>query len=92
MKTYYIISLKHSPIGNAAVWWRPNAGGYTTRLEDAGIFPQYTVEADPLYYSNGHSTMALECEEVEEHAWRSVEWTTAKELSQHPAIPNSPVV
>ena len=34
---YYIIDMR-SPVGNCALFWRPNNSGYTTQLEEAGLY------------------------------------------------------
>jgi hypothetical protein len=34
---YYLIDTRN-PIGNCALFWRPNGAGYTTDLKDAGLF------------------------------------------------------
>jgi hypothetical protein len=81
MKIYYILSLKHSPIGNHAVWWRPESAGYTTRLEEAGVFDETEIDVQPEYYNNGESTRAIECSSALGNAHHSVEWTTAKQLA-----------
>ncbi|UEM08025.1 hypothetical protein JL101_035840 (plasmid) [Skermanella rosea] len=38
MSQFYILSKKHGPVGNSALWWRPEAAGYTTHLNEAGKF------------------------------------------------------
>lgn len=34
---YYILDIRN-PIGNCALFWRPEGCGYTTELEEAGLF------------------------------------------------------
>lgn len=70
----YILSLKHSPIGNEAVWWRPNAAGYTTKLEDAGKYSDEQVSKNPMYFNNGTTSQAIPVFSVELVAHKSVSW------------------
>jgi hypothetical protein len=37
---YYLIDMR-STVGNCALFWRPHGNGYTTQLEEAGL---YTLE------------------------------------------------
>jgi hypothetical protein len=46
---YYIIDSRN-PIGNCALFWRPEGAGYTTDLKDAGL------------YEKGHSSRDTDIE------------------------------
>lgn len=72
-KNYYILSLKHSPIGNDAVWWRPDACGYTCQLDRAGIYDEATVQSNIGYYDNGKETRAIPVDTVLALAHTAVE-------------------
>lgn len=39
---YYI---QHGWAGDLAVWWRPDAAGYTVYLDDAGVYSEEYVRA-----------------------------------------------
>lgn len=58
MLKYYILSVKWSN-GDNLVWWRPDDKGYTSFLEDAGIYTQDQVLGNLEHYNNGHSTLAI---------------------------------
>lgn len=36
---YYILDNRQC-VGNCALWWRPDAQGYTCDLDDAGLYPE----------------------------------------------------
>jgi len=38
--TKYYIQDTRSVVGNCALWWRENGAGYTTQLEDAGVYDE----------------------------------------------------
>lgn len=57
-RQYLILSLKHSPCDGLLMWWRPHNQGYTTRLEEAGMYMQSEINEAPDYYNND-STMAV---------------------------------
>lgn len=45
MKQYYIISLKHTSKGDAALtFWGPNGGGYTWHRDRAGVYNEDVVD------------------------------------------------
>jgi len=35
----FYIQDRRSIVGNCVSWWRPNGGGYTTELDEAGLYP-----------------------------------------------------
>jgi len=35
---YYILD-RSTPVGDYALWWKPNGRGYTTNLDEAGLYP-----------------------------------------------------
>ena len=38
----YYIQERRSTVGNSILWWRPNGAGYTTKIDDAGVYsPEY---------------------------------------------------
>lgn len=55
---YYIISLKYTT-KKELVFWRSNDAGYTTIIQQAGIYSEEEVKAQPTYYNNGYETIAL---------------------------------
>lgn len=66
---FYILSLKHSPSPEGhGVWWKPEACGYTTDLDKAGLFTQAQLNADKSYYDNGVTTQAWRKANAEHHA------------------------
>lgn len=38
-RCFYILDAR-SVVGNCAVWWRPNAQGYTCNLDEAGLYTE----------------------------------------------------
>jgi len=38
-KRFYILDTRQI-VGNCALWWCPNGAGYTTQLEEAGLFSE----------------------------------------------------
>jgi len=36
--THYIMDARQV-VGNCALWWRPEGAGYTTQLNEAGLYP-----------------------------------------------------
>lgn len=55
---YIIISLKHGT-GKQPMFWRSNNAGYTTSPFAAGVYTEEQVKAEPDYYNNGISTIAI---------------------------------
>lgn len=41
--TYLIRSFEHE-MGGKVCWWRPNECGYTSKLEEAGLYPKHRAE------------------------------------------------
>lgn len=40
MKTPKLYYIQNGYVGNAICWWRPNGGGYTTDINDAGRYSE----------------------------------------------------
>jgi len=36
---YYLLDAR-TPVGNCALWWRPDGKGYTCNLSDAGLYAE----------------------------------------------------
>lgn len=71
---YYILSVSNGPVGEDALWWRPEAKGYTINLDKAGKYDGALVESKPGYYNNGKSAKAIPCEVVDHLAAKHVLW------------------
>lgn len=52
MKEYYILSLKWSNGKEIYAWWRPDNNGYTSDLNQAGIYTEEQINKRTLYYKN----------------------------------------
>jgi hypothetical protein len=63
-KKFFIVSLKYSKGGEITLW-RPNACGYTTVLEYAGVYTAEQIADNPSYYDNGWGNIAVPCHEIE---------------------------
>ena len=50
--------------GDALIWWRPNSGGYTINLNEAGKYPK--SEAIDICKSSHGETLAFNCKEIDE--------------------------
>lgn len=62
----YILSIKHSAKHDDYItFWRPNDAGYTCYLPAAGRYTDRQIEASPNYYSNGYTTAAVPCAQVD---------------------------
>lgn len=58
---YYLLCAVHGYVGNAVLWWRARHQGYTTDLEDAGI---YDAEEALAIEARGEGTSAVPVEEA----------------------------
>jgi hypothetical protein len=83
MKVYHIFSLKHSPWGNEAVWWRPDDDGYTSHIDQAGVYREELINARPEYYNNGTDTIAIPVEEVSLISHRAVDFCKVRNSVLH---------
>jgi len=72
MSDFYILSLKWSPYGYHLNWWGPNNIGYTIDIDRAGKYTREQVDANPSYYNDGQSTLAIPCGAVESVTHRTV--------------------
>lgn len=82
MKNYYILSLKHSPSRGMAVWWGPHNSGYYCDIESAGLYTQEQIDANPTYYNNGVTTLAVEEVDVVQASRRTVDWSKVRPMPQ----------
>ena len=55
---YIIISLKHGT-GEKPMFWKSNNAGYTFSPFAAGIYTEEQVKAEPSYYNDGYSAVAI---------------------------------
>lgn len=67
-KLYYIQDTRDT-VGNCASWWRPNSCGYTTQIEEAGL---YSEEEAKKITSHRSTDIAWPKEVVEHCAVRHV--------------------
>jgi hypothetical protein len=72
---YFLLSLKHAPVGNSALWWGPNSGGYTCVLDRAGRYSE--AEAMQIERASRGDVKAFRRSEVEPLARRRVDYGTA---------------
>ncbi len=49
---YYVVSLKHSS-GGILTFWREGNAGYTTDLQQAGLYPKSVILENLRYYHDG---------------------------------------
>lgn len=70
----YILSLKHSPNGDQAVWWGPGDKGYTYALEAAGKYSLSDIKGQRDYYNNERSTLAVSCLLADAMSYRCVDY------------------
>lgn len=77
---YYILSLKHSPAQGFALWWGPCDCGYTAELDMAGTYTEAQVNAQPDYYNNGKTTVAIPVEKAIGVCVRQVHFKAAKAM------------
>lgn len=64
---YYILDAR-SCVGNCALWWRPNGGGYTCELDDAGLYTLDDASSNSEHHIPIHRSIA------ERLAVRHVRW------------------
>lgn len=57
----YFVQDTRSFVGNCPLWWRPNGGGYTTNLDEAGKF---TREAAMKLHSNRDTDLPWLCSDI----------------------------
>jgi hypothetical protein len=74
-RLFYIQSLERGAWGNDAVFWRPNAAGYTARLGDAGRYP----ESEAVIHATVEDVI-LPCDVVDEMAHRGLDWSKAQQI------------
>lgn len=68
---YIIISLEQGS-GKKPVFWRANDAGYTYSPFAAGIYTEEQVKANPGYYNNGSSAVAIP---LTDNAMSDIEFT-----------------
>lgn len=68
---YYLLSLKWSKREDLYVWWGPNDSGYTTDINQAGVYTEEQINSRKNYYSNT-STMPVPVELIEQSTKRIV--------------------
>lgn len=69
-KQYYILAPDRTT-PSRLLWWRPNACGYTSSIDEAGKYSQSEIDGNPDYY-NGGEAFAVPVEDVEQNATRVV--------------------
>lgn len=69
---FYILDVEASRRLDLALWWGPNNSGYTTRLEDAGLYTAEQVRSDQSYYDNGDRAKAFNAVVIESFARKVV--------------------
>ncbi len=79
MQTYYLLSIKHSPADNQALWWGPKDAGYTDNLDLAGVYTQAQIDANPDYYRSA-STKPVPCEVARRGARAVVRFNDAHQM------------
>lgn len=55
---YIILSLKHGT-GKKPCFWKANDAGYTDYPFNAGLYDEDQIKAQPDYYNNGYSAIAI---------------------------------
>jgi hypothetical protein len=68
---YIIISLKHGT-GTEPIFWRANNAGYTNSPFEAGHYTEEQVKAEPNYYNDGYSAVAIP---LTDHAMSTIDFT-----------------
>ena len=67
-REFYILSLhcmRDSRRLTACIWWKPDACGYTSYLDEAGRYSAAEVEADLYHCNHGENTLAVPCDVVD---------------------------
>lgn len=71
MSKFYVQD-KRDYVGNCILWWRENGAGYTTNIEDAGVFTEDTLpknrETDvpwPKKYIDEHLRKTVDVQDVD---------------------------
>lgn len=62
MTKYFYIQDTRQYVGNCVLWWCPNSGGYTTQIDEAGL---YTEEEANKICSNRNTDIAWPQDVVE---------------------------
>ena len=57
--SHYIVTRRHGMIGDSMLFWRPNGAGYTTNIDEAGVYD--FEEADRLCKGVHHEDVAIPC-------------------------------
>ena len=78
--TYYILSLKWSRGKDLLVWYRPQCAGYTTDLNDAGVYTAEDVDRLRLDDGGFDGTAAIPVEAASAAVTRVVLGDEAREL------------
>ncbi|RKD20977.1 hypothetical protein BEP19_14940 [Ammoniphilus oxalaticus] len=51
-REYFLLAIDKTAYSNFLVWWGPNDSGYTTNIEQAGIYTEERINSDRSYYDN----------------------------------------
>ena len=67
---YYILDAR-SCVGNCALWWGPNGGGYTTELGEAGLYTLDDASSHSEHHIPVHRSIA-ENRQVRHVRWKAL--------------------